>query len=371
MLNQKARNVTMKKSNCSSFIYKAKLLTVVATTLSASLVPGLFLKANAAAIITAGQVQIGVDDLGQLNPVSPLGVPDPTWGQTIVGLRYTTTGNEGTSHGCLCEGWGTGANGKTLGYANNAVGTAGLTLSSFTSTASTAVSVVETTLNGGGLLVTHDFRASSSENLYAVEVTLKNTTSDTLNNVLYRRLFDFDLGLRADGTQFNEFITIGNGGTVPTSLVRTSNDGFVSADPLTSIGGLPAAGYPPAGSQPFFFDNVGPTDQGAAFDFDFGSLNAGDSQKFTIFYGAASNRADALGALGKVGAELYALGRPGSSPITGEPNNFIFGFKGVGGTSLPDPDPAPATTPEPGSIAFLGMTVLYMARYASRRQKQS
>lgn len=100
--------------------------------------------AFASAIIDNGTVQLGVDDLGQLNV--PGGVPSPVSSTTAVGLRYLPTGNEATSHGCLCEGWGVAANfadaSSGTGYANNSTGIAGLSLVSFTSDATSATSVV-------------------------------------------------------------------------------------------------------------------------------------------------------------------------------------------------------------------------------------
>ena len=70
------------------------------------------------------------------------------------------TNSDSTSPGCTCEGWGVGiASTGQAGYANSSVGTANLSLVSFTSTANSAVSVVNV-LNSAGaaiLQVTHDY----------------------------------------------------------------------------------------------------------------------------------------------------------------------------------------------------------------------
>lgn len=62
--------------------------------------------ANASAIITDGNVSLGVNDFGHLNVGR--GVGDVV-GTTDVGVRWIDSGGtqyESTSHGCLCEGWG-------------------------------------------------------------------------------------------------------------------------------------------------------------------------------------------------------------------------------------------------------------------------
>ena len=95
----------------------------------------------------------------------------------------------------------------------------------------------------------------------------------------------------------------------------------------------------------------GRADHGALFDFSFGSLAAGASRTFNIFYGAATSEALALAALGTVGAEVYSLGFPGlvvpGLPGFGAPYVYIFGFDGVGGTDVPP-------VPEPGTMLLLG-----------------
>ncbi|HUF52923.1 MAG TPA: hypothetical protein VMR52_04010, partial [Dehalococcoidia bacterium] len=110
------------------------------------------------AIIDNGIVQLGVWDLGHLNV--PGGVPSPETGTSSVGLRYLPTGAEATAPGCLCEGWGAAdATSGISGYANESVGTNNLTPVSFSSTASTATSVVDV---GTILRVTHHYEPSTT-----------------------------------------------------------------------------------------------------------------------------------------------------------------------------------------------------------------
>ncbi len=71
------------------------------------------------------------------------------------------TNADGTSPGCLCEGWGAAdAISGVTGSANVAIGgVQNITPVSFVTTATTAVSVVDT---GTTLRVTHDYHPSAS-----------------------------------------------------------------------------------------------------------------------------------------------------------------------------------------------------------------
>ena len=77
------------------------------------------------------------------------------------------------------------------------------------------------------------------------------------------------------------------------------------------------------------YTDYGPDDTGALFDFNFGTLAAGQTRTFTLYYGAARDEATAFKALRDVGAVVYSLGEP-SSPggsNTGMPTTFFFGYK--------------------------------------------
>ncbi len=288
--------------------------------------------ASAAAIITNGTVTLGVDDFGQLNV--PGGMPSPVDGETVVGLRFNETGNEATSHGCLCEGWGVGIGGTAVsGFANNALGSGGLTLIGFSSTATTATSTVRV---GTSLEVTHEFSPSmETPNLYRVLVSITNTSGADIANLLYRRTFDWDI----EPTTFVELVTIG-GSAAATAVIGAVNNGFCSSDVFSACAELFAGG---TGD----FTDLGPADHGANFDFDFGALADGATFTFEIFYGAALTERGALGALAAVGAEVFSLGQCSSDGAgTGADgcNTFAFGFRGVGGDPVP-PIPVPAALP--------------------------
>jgi len=305
-----------------------------------------------AAIITDGNVSLGVNDLGQLNVSG--GVADVN-GETDVGVRWLDAGlqYEATAQGCACEGWGVSANGIS-GYANKSSGTAGLLSTSFVTTATTATSVVNM---NDDLSITHAFSLSASDNLYQVSVTIENTSGADIADLLYRRTMDWDTA----PTPFNEFVTIG--GTAAASAVTGATDGgFCSSNPLAACGSIVAGA---SGD----FTASGPADHGANFDFNFGELATGASYTFDIFYGGAANQRDAFAALGTVGAEVYSFGWSGTDAdqdgfedvVEGRKTpTFIFGFSGVGGVKLP-----PTDVPEPASIAMFGLALMGLA---SRRK---
>ncbi len=311
-----------------------KTMKTIAAAFAGVAALGLAASASAAAIITNGTVTLGVDDLGQLNV--PGGAPSPVTGTSLVGLRFNATGNEATSHGCLCEGWGVGIGGSgTGGFANNALGTGGLSLISFSSDATTATSVVSAGM--GALEVTHAFApAAETPNLYRVTVTIKNTSGSDIANLLYRRTFDWDV----EPTTFSEFVTIG-GTAGATAVLAAVDNGFCNSNVFTACSPILGGG---SGD----FVDLGPADHGANFDFDFGMLKAGESFTFEIFYGAALTEAGALSALAAVGAEVFSLGQCASDPRgvgTAGCNTFAFGFKGVGGTPIDPVIPVPAALP--------------------------
>lgn len=325
-------------------IQKLAFTIVPASLISISLATG----ANAAAIIDNGTIQLGVDDFGQLNVGG--GSPSSGTGTTTVGLRYLPTGAESTAPGCLCEGWGVADSILGLaGYANNSSGTAGLTGISFTSTGSTATAVV----NAAGIFeVTHAYAPTSTPFLYNAKVTIKNI-SDSVTNVLYRRVMDWDV----EPTAFSEKVTIQ--GTASASAVKfASDDGFASSNPLSGPSSILFTG-----------DAVdsGPADHGALFDFDFGALGAGASLVFDTFYGAAGTEAAALTALGEVGAEVYSFGQTALGGATGEPNTFIFAFAGVGG----DPIVPPGNTEVPTPALLPGLIGMGVAALRKRKGEES
>lgn len=281
-----------------------------------------------AAVIDNGTIRLGVDTLGQLN----------TGGFGLFDIR---TGREATLDGCPCEGWGVGvADGfgvpVTSGFANNSSGISGISSVSFVSDATTATSVSEL---GTTLRITHAFApAAETPDLYRVTVTIENISGADVPDLRYTRVMDWDI----QPTSFSEFVTIG-GTAAATAVLYADDNGFVSGDPFAGRG--PIVG----GSVGDFVDS-GPADHGAVFDFGFGTLLAGATKSFEIFYGASLTEVGAFAALAAVDAEVYSLGQASDDKTGGgaDRSTFIFGFAGVGGVVVDPPE-----IPVPGSALLL------------------
>lgn len=321
MINQKLKKRWDMSSVGARHRRLGGVVALLALILGLVAVPG---QARADGIIGTGSVFLGVNDLGHLNTEDTIGV---TINSGFTGLTFGPIG-DATSPGCLCEGWGAAGSGIS-GFANEALGTGGLTLSSFTTDATPAAagtfatSVV--TLTGlPALMVTQAYTIAIPGVLFEDKVTITNTGAVTITDVRYTRVMDWDV----PPTEFSEFVTID--GTAATALLFSSNNGFATADPLDLGGRVDIFG---CGITVDFAD-CGPSDHGALFDFGFGDLAPGASIEFSIFYGAAETETAALAAVVAAAIELHSFGQSNTAdgPTLGTPGTFIFGFKGVGGT---------------------------------------
>jgi expansin (peptidoglycan-binding protein) len=165
--------------------------------------------------------------------------------------------------------------------------------------------------------VTHAFQASAaSPDTFEATVTLKNIGSSKINTLRYRRVVDWDIF----PTEFNEYVShFGTAAVSTPTLECTSYNGFDSPSPRysCSYGSLQD------------FDPYGPYDIGSTFSFKFGSLDAGASKVFKMYYGVGSNRSAAETALASVNAEVASIARSSGSS---DSYNFFLAFSGVGGT---------------------------------------
>ena len=306
-----------------------------------------------AVCIDNGTILLAVNPTGELNTSDATGSPA---GPGDAGLAYLPTGNDSTSPGCLCEGWGVAdpASGVWGGanIAREGPGGHNLAVDSFTYTGSTATSVVTVADDEGApyFRVTHEYvPAAGTPDLYQVNVTIENLTGDTIATVQYRRVMDWDV----EPTAFDEFVTIDRG--TASAITFTSDDGFASSNPLTGPSSI------------LFTGNAvdsGPADHGALFDFAFGPLTAGGSLSFVIFYGGAADQASAEAALAAVGAEAYSFGQTSTDPATGTPNTFVFAFGKVGGAPIFTPPTAAESVP-PAAVPPVARAVPAVADVAA------
>ncbi|EHR73340.1 hypothetical protein BurJ1DRAFT_4553 [Burkholderiales bacterium JOSHI_001] len=309
---------------------------------------------------SAATLALGINDQGHLNFSG--GVLPNNAGAMGLSYRFPD-GNfyDATAPGCLCEGWGvavTTSAGTVSGYANVSSdgGANNLTGGTFTFSGTTATSRVG--LTDAPIVVTHAYGVSLSSSLFQANVTITNTGTEAVGNVTYRRVMDWDV----PHTEFNEFVTHkgveANLTTAGGNVLFASNNGFASANPLSfpgeifvGSGGIEGGGEvspallavtsaAPGGTSISTtintdFIDAGAADHGSVFDFAFGSLGAGESRTFNIFYGAAANEAEALAAIDRVNPTLYSLGQsnPDGNPGNDQPT-FIFAFGGVGGVAL-------------------------------------
>jgi type IV pilus assembly protein PilY1 len=172
-------------------------------------------------------------------------------------------------------------------------------------------------------------------------VTIHNGSGATVTDLRYTRAMDWDV----PPTEFSEYTTF-VGTTTTSTLIRSTDNGFASANPMTAaldggiVGPINADG------------TTGPADHGSLFTFGFGNLLDGADYTFNIFYGAGADETDALALLSQVGPELYTLGESnlGGTRRSDLPT-FIFAFNGVGGEVVVPP--TTGAVPEPASWAMM------------------
>ncbi len=157
------------------------------------------------AVISNGTVQLGVGKLGDLNyncsAFEASGCPDPSAeeGESTVGIRYQPLNLDAISPGCPCEGWGVADAGSGLtGYANQSAGDGNVTAVSFTAPsdheAIAVTQIADPTIAGYELQVTQDYAPSPvTANLFQDTVTIKNTGTQAVTDLRYRRAMDWDV----------------------------------------------------------------------------------------------------------------------------------------------------------------------------------
>jgi hypothetical protein len=273
-----------------------------------------------------GKVQLGLTAEGNV------GIrPDNSW----LGLAMFREGQweESLAQYCRCEGWGiadtlSGVTGWAS-WDNGGVSHNLNVTDSYSSPTTGLTSQIDIDDHEGGSPV---FRVNQyaygllDSNLlggmFQIEITVQNATNDD-QNVVYRRVMDWDV---PEPTY--EYVSahdgpVGSSGWLSPAVTIT-NDGFASANPLVQP--VPHQGLITGP----FDDNAGygRLDDGASFDFQLGHLGPHASMSFSVFYGAAFDKASAILDLKRVGVTAYSVAT-GSTRIN-EPDinstTFSFGF---------------------------------------------
>jgi expansin (peptidoglycan-binding protein) len=224
-----------------------------------------------------------------------------------------------TEPGNPTEGWGITADGAQC-FVNGAYNWNVVVAVSEIAGTNGGSSAISNVTCASQVQVIHGFQASAaSQYVFEATVTLKNTGSSKINAVRYRRSVDWDIV----PTRFNEFVShFGTASAFTPTLECTSFNGFDYPSPL--------GGCSPLGNFQDL-DPLGPADLGSTFSFNFGSLDAGASKVFKLFYGVAPSRSLAEIALASVNAEVASIARASGS--TTPAYNFFLAFSGVGGTA--------------------------------------
>jgi hypothetical protein len=294
------------------FLLSAGLFAAAATSAFADAILG-----------SAKEVIIGFNDAGHLNipyrtakKLPQLTETDPT-GVGSIGLRNWDATLTGVEQGCLCEGWGVAAR-SSDGVFLDTCGADAFSLDQ--------VEVVSTTNREPGaftsvvdcgasklLKVTHKFsRTFRSKNMIRVDVTIENNSCDEIDDIVYRRVADWDV----DPTPFSELVTIsGTGGSL---YEGSNNNGFCSPNPSVPCDPLDET------TVDVDFEDLGPVDHGMYVQLKLGSLKSSSRVSFATWYGVAKSETAAAKAIKDVGANFWSLGQ---SAADGKPATFIYAVK--------------------------------------------
>jgi len=271
-------------------------------------------RADAAVITSGGGYRVGITTDGNLYDLG-----------ANIGFRRPGDGYDPIQPGTPREGYGVSA-GAISGVADPFGFGTTLTLvsSSFGANSGTV-----TTALSGLLSITQDY-SFLADNVLLIRNTVTNV-SGLSQAVLYRRAVDFDVA----PTQFAE---ISNVDPTSSNPFIASYYGFESADPLTPY------------SNPTTGGTFGPADLGGAYDVDLGTLAAGASSTFDVFYAVNTPGQSFTALQGQVAGLGATFEITNYSSDTGHVNSAILAF----GSADASPVPVPPTV----VMTLIGMSTL-------------
>ncbi len=369
-------------------------------------------------------IMIGVNPTGNLNTpngagttaTNSLNVNISQANSGSVGISYYwpgakkvgTTGTyakgwyDSTSQGKKWESWGAGAldnrGAQAWGSASiESAGVVNMTVKSFVVDPTSIKSTVWINDTSGNpmLEVTHLYGPTSgdtNQNLFQGLVTITNISNDTLQDVRYRRMMDWDIlenvldpSVDAVGVKASY-----NSSTNPKIWSYCDNGGESISAPYTQAN--PFIACKPWNNASLNQDYVGQTGgasaqygTGSSFDFQFGKLPCNSSVTFYIYYGAAGSRTALSnpndpqnpGAMERVGATVYSMAYDPNYPTLA----YAFGFKGISGTaiapvlptkitSLPAGNQTDPTVWQTYAAPAIANSMLYQALFKYQANKQ-
>ncbi len=250
------------------------------------------------------------------------------------GKYYSPGWYDATSPGCLCEGWGASAtdsrNTAAYGYASvDNGGIRNVTVKSFVVDTTSIKSTVWINDSSGVpmLEVTHIYGPTSGptmNQLFQSLVTITNISGGTLRDVRYQRAMDWDI----PHNEFSEYVDhYGVAASLASpnfpKIWNACDNGFATPNPTVTCSPIMN------NSVNRDFTNLGPSDHGSSFVFQFGDLPCNESATFYIYYGSSGDKASLLDALKQVGSSVYSIGTESYTTVS-----YGFGFKGVSGSAV-------------------------------------
>jgi hypothetical protein len=282
------------------------------------------------AIIGDGKVLLGVGAEGHLNiPYygTILGLPttDPA-GVNTIGLRSPDGRYTAVEQGCLCEGWGAGIRRGDLGTefedecGSQADTKMNIALDRFSVHDANKEATSEVYCGvQKKLKVRHQFRTAKDrrgcDGAYEVKVTIQNRACDSVKDVIYRRVMDWDI----DPSKFNELVTI-QGTSKSDVLELSTNNGFCDMNPSSSCESTGSSIDAPSNNSDFV--DLGPEDHGATFQINLGELKKDEAVIFRFFYGYFRSESEAKKCIKAGKMDLYSFGQDKD-----EQNTFLFGVR--------------------------------------------